>query len=165
MKLELKHLAPYLPYRLMGETSENTIHEMTIVFLRMHLEPVSNIGRKITFKPILRPLSDLVVDIEHNNETLHPLYELNQMRGVTTEFTDYKFYIEGLDGFSGIETTSVYGCKFGDHDFHYEKETASFYNNSGVGLSPQLDMFQKLFEWHFDVFGLIEAGLAKAKAV
>ncbi|MCH7724618.1 MAG: hypothetical protein IIC76_14960 [Bacteroidetes bacterium] len=62
--LELKHLAPYLPYELMlwdGEESFKMLTEYIIV--------VQQEG----WKPILRPLSDLTKEIEHNGEKFVPI--------------------------------------------------------------------------------------------
>ncbi|GAF83815.1 unnamed protein product, partial [marine sediment metagenome] len=87
--------------------------------------------RVIDCKLILRPLSDLTKEIEAYGKAITPLHELNKMRGVSTQPEHYTFYIEGENGFLGIETTTVYGCKWGDNsDFHYEKETSSFYDTT-----------------------------------
>jgi len=53
MNIELKHLAPYLPFELMGINSVNKKVELTSVDLEFRL--------KTGFKPILRPLSDLII--------------------------------------------------------------------------------------------------------
>jgi len=54
-KLELKHLAPYLPYRLWFKTPVASPFLMTI----------ENIGRiKESAKPLLRPLSDLTKEFD-----------------------------------------------------------------------------------------------------
>lgn len=70
-KLELKHLAPYLPYGVRikynnGETSTLTQELMrdTAGFLNSLMN---------VFKPILRPLSDLTKEIEHNREMFVPI--------------------------------------------------------------------------------------------
>jgi len=70
MKLELKHLAPYLPYGLkIANIGTNIIREFTY-----ELQTPSDIKRKVSIqlllstnhinKPILRPLSDLMEEIE-----------------------------------------------------------------------------------------------------
>jgi hypothetical protein len=103
-------------------------------------------------KPYFRLLSDLTKEIEHNGEKFIPLYELNKMRGVTTELSNYVFEVVEDNWFQ---------CTWSDNtEFSFEKNTMSFYDITSSGISPQLEMFQKLFEWHFDVFGLIEKGLA-----
>lgn len=76
---------------------------------------------KIEFKPILRPLSDLTKEIEHNGEKFVPSEKLA---------------------------------------FHlFEKSDREYYLNGGINGVP-FWVSQKYFEWHFDVFGLIEKGLA-----
>lgn len=60
MKLELKHLAPYLPYGLNGEDNSLLIGLLEFRVQLIH-EPTGSYGNcEIKdFKPILRPLSDL----------------------------------------------------------------------------------------------------------
>lgn len=116
MKLELKHLAPYLPYKLKGKLENEDYYPTTIGELyRLETSADSdNIpycivdgyeGEIIDFKPILRPLSDL------------------------EEFSP------------AIYNYLVKNCK-----------------NYVVRLQ-QID-YNVLIENHFDVFGLIEKGLA-----
>jgi hypothetical protein len=117
MKLELKHLAAYLPYNLKG-----IYHESIITLSLNGFSSSTEIGYDISLflkceiKPILRPLSDLDKEITHDGETFNP-----------------KFII--------------------DMAFPSER----------MGLNPATwshRVVTKLQEWHFDVFGLIEKGLA-----
>jgi len=112
MKLELKHLAPYLPYGLKYKLFKkiNGDHTLTTQSL---LDWDFNLHDII---PILRPLSDLR---NHNNEVM-PVYRLEIPRA---DFTDI------LD--EGKPVSQLAYC-----------------------------IIEKLFENHFDVFGLIDAGLA-----
>ncbi len=87
-KLELKHLAPYLHYGLKARMSlpfdNETITE--IVGLSENHAELIGIRQTVTehfeftdIKPILRPLSDLTKEIEHNSEKFVPterFYEL-----------------------------------------------------------------------------------------
>lgn len=134
-KLELKHLAPYLPYglnmvRISGLDGRivNTT-ELNTVFL--HEQRWDKI-----WKPILRPLSDLKnyiskLDFRAENEVQFTYYNSipNQLTITATYkmmgdvFTDF---IVNRNGFKNVDYWIV----------------------------------EKLFEWHFDVFGLIEKGLA-----
>ena len=131
MKLGLKHLAPYLPYRLtvkcMGEFIEDCDEDNPIpkvfdlVGLLKNKGSVSYHGNKEVFHyedifPILRPLSDLNKIIEINGTKFHP-------KGQIRVLTSYKF------------------AEFEINDMQY-------------------GIIQLLFQWHFDVFGLIEKGLA-----
>lgn len=115
MKLELKHLAPYFPYRLNMCKIDNG------KYFIVDLQILNIIRDYDDWKPILRPLSDLTKEIEHNGKTFVP--------------------IEELEGY---------------HDF-------SVMNFEWIGKNPlryPYSIIQKLFEWRFDVFGLIDAGLA-----
>ena len=127
MKLELKHLAPYLPYglkyRLHGNFPIQNGVDNWIEDIR-EISPFNFTLEKVltweTCKPILRPLSDLTKEIEVDGERFIPLK-----------------YIFGED--------------FNPND--------EFWINLDV-LCIAYREIQLLFEWHFDVFGLINQGLA-----
>jgi hypothetical protein len=118
MKLELKHLAAYLPYNMRYLDNKNKIVDLKSIDNDVHL---INFGwgdakQYSEIKPILRPLSDLDKEITHDGKTFNP-----------------KFVI--------------------DMAFPSER----------MGLNPAIwshRVVKKLHEWHFDVFGLIEQGLA-----
>lgn len=130
-QLELKHLAPYLPFKLLlmdfydGRNQRELVglnfssHESIII----KCEPLNK--RQIhEIKPILRPLSDLVINHSFNPEWLF-------------------IFEEYIDDYYPTEMDIVYEMT-SDNDaenFHYP-------------------IVQRLFENHFDVFGLIEKGLA-----
>ncbi len=164
MKLEIKHLAPYLPYGLKVQyegivnTKElsmynrerkiaeynNLLNEfdkerptkikglkigyikITEIYLNHVKFRIGNKGLQTHyntsgFKPILRPLSDLTTEIEHNGEKFVPFDKLDQ-----------------------------------HHNF-------SVMHFSDIITDPTrypYTIVEKLFEWHFDVFGLIENNLA-----
>lgn len=124
MKLELKHLAPYLPYGLkiqylLNETLElvgfnkNTIFHTRGFFVEL----------PCNLKPILRPLSDLTKEIEHNGERFVPVEKLEEMYGLTVETQEDKVL------------------------------------TLPITLEPYY-LIRQLFEWHFDIFNLIENNLA-----
>ena len=128
-KLEIKHLAPYFPYGLMLDCElEGYENEIKTLFT------ISNSGAVVTqpercvylfgdVKPILRPLSDLTKEIEHNGERFVPIKQLSKYTNDQTS-----------GGKNGLE----WGI---------------------IETFPYSDLI-KLFEWHFDVFGLIDQGLA-----
>lgn len=121
MKLELKHLAPYLPYdlKILHSVKEiNTMKAITDICIHTELGHTLNFYRFIEFKPILRPLSDLLKTIEVNNQKFMPARKL---------------------GF-------------------YQTDVDFIFINQIVLI--QFRFVQKLIEWHFDIFGLIEKGLA-----
>lgn len=157
--LTVEHLAPYLPYQLTGVwippwKKTGKVFRMasltsvgSIFLIRSTKTRVTADARPIgEFKPLLMPLAQLIVG--DNNG----MYQLNCMRGVATPFEKYNEFFD--DG-------ECIGCKWGGvFSFYFERQTTSFYDNQQSGISPQYDMFQYLFKNHFDVFGLIEAGLA-----
>jgi hypothetical protein len=124
MKLELKHLAPYLPYGLKIDTSklENGYSIMTMCDKGglSNIEIGDVMDEYPYTKPILRPLSDLTKEIEVNGEKFVPIEEIKESQ-------HHLFFREDIENpLEGVQYSEI----------------------------------QKLFEWHFDVFGLIEAGLA-----
>lgn len=96
MKLELKHLSPYLPYGLKceisGALSSVEIKEATGVKLN-HLSYINKHVYQIYFgvygyefkdiKPILRPLSDLMINVDFNELEILEL----QTKGIWSKFT------------------------------------------------------------------------------
>lgn len=141
MKLEIKHLTPYLPYdlKVVFEADE---HEHTLVGLVnwsneiMVLSPFNDYGRSNikNCKPILRPLSDLTKEIDHNGEKFIP-----------TELLDSEDY--PIDFFV-------------DTKYEYMVDWIENYQEEHHLLFFPWGLINQLFEWHFDVFGLIEKGLA-----
>lgn len=109
MKLELKHIAPYLPYGL-KYVHKNIIWDLT------HLDSTT---KNREYKPILRPLSDLTKEIEVNGEKFVP-----------------------------IEKIAIYG----DNKAYLEEAILT-------GL-VEVIVFNMLLRWHFDLYNLIENGIA-----
>ena len=121
MKLELKHLAPYLPYELKMYW-ENLVGEK--------LTPWVLTSSKVKFalnnqnNPILRPLSDLTKEIEVDGRK-HQMWLL----------------INGCTHCGGTMLKNSNGYTFDIIQLKYTE-------------------IQNLLLWHFDIFGLIDAGLA-----
>lgn len=122
--LNLEHLSPYLPYCIrvkVGKTERNlTAVSLDSPFVFVSVWKGSREREMVSIeeiKPILRPLSDLTKEIEHNGERFVPVVNLG--------WNSYDHILK-----SNICTTISY------------------------------EYMVKLFEWHFDVFGLIEKGLA-----
>ena len=131
MKLELKHVVPYLPYGLKVFDNGNTI-ELNILNLQILFDyPLVKTDH---VKPLLRPFSDLTKEIEHNGEKFIPLDILND-----------RYHNRMEKGGRLISKKDV-------EDINYFK--VLFYPH---------ELFDRLCEWHFDVFGLIDAGLAIPK--
>lgn len=183
MKLELKHLSPYLNYSLKLKSGDfitemcaslryiddNYHHEFNMID-----ELVS--GGKTWIKPILRPLSDLTKEIEVDGEKFVPLIGLYNMsnENVTLKKLDFEFIDSWGAGkiLKVAHTNSKNYTEFIYHKFNFRKETHYEKDNHAFGIDlphsikitseikNQYFLHEKLFEWHFDVFDLIGAGLA-----
>jgi len=136
-KLELKHLAPYLPYGLRIICIDHIGNEMikdypTLLGIDCEKESLkvgSETWRELDgYKPILHPLLDLTKKIEIDGNKFTPLKVLLNacMKGGEQEQNMLK----------GISSKGLF------------LKTAPYW------------VVQLLFEWHFDVFGLIEKDLA-----
>lgn len=136
MRLELKHLATYLPYGLKYQSSMDkpfdeygknpiwTFDGINKVFDNYCLiTKENNDAYEITScKPILHPLSDLTKEIEVNGEKFVP------SERIAVHLFDYDFLEMVIDR----------------------------KNTNGIPFW----VIKKLLEWHFDIYGLIEKGLA-----
>lgn len=129
-KLELKHLAPYLPYGLkycrVHQSPIDLTEKIEFVGEASTKGDEHNINNNLLceylymkYLPILHPLSDLTKEIEVNGEKFVPN---KKIQWLFEEYFDYSEYI--LNG------------------------------------KLCFNKMEKLFEWHFDVFGLIEKDLA-----
>src|SRR5690625_5069584 len=146
--LELKHIAPYLPYGLnVTFEGDDYIHEVVgISIASKGVELISQFGDygRADIKdciPILRPLSDLDKNITHKGKTFNPIKELIKMP-LTKENN-------ALMAFYGLNTIGV---------GKYLEDVADYGSINPKYLSYPLAT--KLMEWHFDIHHLIEAGLA-----
>ena len=104
-------------------------------------------------KPILYPLSDLTKPIEHKGEKFVPIVELAKFL--------YK-RISIAESFKLIEDR-VYFESISDNQFWYSKEMKCFcsmFENSDIPVHAQLQLFQQLLKWHFDIADLISKGEA-----
>lgn len=124
-KLELKHLAPYLPYDIMA-IDLNTKEIRKVTLLHFTYTTISVGHNHLIYEgillskhlPILRPLSDLTKEIEVNGEKFLPIERIKKMYP--------------SDTFSSTANLAKWSYR----------------------------IIEKLCEWHFDIFGLIEKGLA-----
>lgn len=148
MKLELKHLAPYLPYKLkclaQGEDKKvfdiQGITDFTDVDLHEKGRTVNEQYDIEDVFPILRPLSDLTKEIEVNGEKFIP------SKILANEYLNTSYWGSNTIG-SGILNKDG------------KMQNLCFIGNEIIGECPYM-IYEKLCEWHFDVFGLIEKGLA-----
>lgn len=160
-QLELKHLAPYLPYGLkcclMGEIDEETDKPIQFLIEGANTEFVEVWSNKtITDQwhyedvfPILRSLSDLTKEIEVNGEIFLPIMRLYG----GNNYKEYNYKIEVVDRpiLGKVIYISVEGL---------DNPCISFSLKNILNNQLDYDNWSLLFKWHFDVFGLIEKGLA-----
>ena len=142
MELTVEHLTPYLPYELKveGQTRKEIFE---LCGLDGTIALLVGCGRVDLFdiKPILRPLSDI------NKE----------------------LFINGNFGFipaKRIANEYIHKSNWGKNEIGIgilDKEgkmiNLCFIGNEIVGECPYM-VYQKLCEWHFDIFDLIGKGLA-----
>lgn len=94
-----------------------------------------------SFKPILRPLSDLTKEIEHKGDKFVPLHKLFQPPvdkkdcDFTNERKSYQLHV------------------------HIGEDVLTYDVNKDCDINA-FWIVQKLIEWHFDIAGLIEKGEA-----
>lgn len=141
MKLELKHIAPYLPYGLKICFQQGK-SIWSISFDEIDYENrgyplhtlVYSINQGVQEKDwglILRPLSDLLKEIEYNGEKFVPLDELQ-------------------------------GIYFENHCDAYDEYIEHLVDAPKWAILAQApyEILQVILQWKFDVFSLIPEGLA-----
>jgi hypothetical protein len=132
MNLELKHLANYLPFRLKIKTDyKNMVHEMLAIHIQLQKVDTRNLGW-CKFCEI-KPIFHPFSDLEKEIE----------VDGV--KFNPIEIILDEIN-------SMVVGG-----DEYTKEEVIKMCNNSYYAESW---ISERLFEWHFDVFGLIEKGLA-----
>lgn len=133
MELEFKYIAPYLPYGLNFRISEGKIFPLNANHIfNNHTGQYKGLERGA--KIILRPLSDLTKEIEVGGNRFVPVEKM--YNGTINSWKNNQ------------ETCGIwydYIMELHDHDLIKELQYSDI-------------LF--LLEWHFDVFGLIEQGLA-----
>lgn len=139
MKLKLKHIAPYLPHSIgIQSFTDDAIGESYV------LHPYKDTLFTLEDNKHIS-IANLITELEDNADhrlILRPLSDLNK----EIEIKGKLFNPFEKLGFIGCKVKGGYIVNNNGHGF---KITGSSYKN-----------VQKLFEWHFDVFGLIDEGLA-----
>lgn len=93
MKLELKHLLGYLPYKLKIYNTKIEVLEMDCCGTKPHTLSIEDVPYYA--KPALRPLSDLAKEIEINGEKFVPYDKLNY-KPTIKHVSDYPFNYNDL---------------------------------------------------------------------
>ena len=158
-KLELKYIAPYLPYKVEYE-SNGEIETLKSVDtgLKMVNFGWGNAKKFEEIKPILRPLSGLTKKIEVNGERFIPIISLSRYVDNGHNHIDSTYHKS-----SNYITVLTQKCDDVENvKFRFTIEGISSIERSGEVVSfVTYDKIKlKLLEWHFDIYGLIEKGLA-----
>lgn len=159
-KLTLENLAPFLPYGvhaqsknadfiITGATTEEVIGDNELGEQTWDYDEV---------KLMLRPMSYLTKEIDHNGNKFVPLVELFCIRYNRESFD----IVEIKDNYMRISWDKV---RSRIDTFMYSESTQSFvFINQESGkqyrIPYQLGMFKKMYSWYFDVDDLIGCDLA-----
>ena len=159
MKLELKHLAPYLPYGLSFSVNLNDVRDNFPDELRTLKLAETNIDLALkTGKPILRPLSSITKEesskilsksqgVSINEDTLR-VFKNND----DTIIIQYEYLNDVLLCLSLSYTNRTF----------IATPYAIYRSHKKVTSTPMF-IYDWFIENHFDVFGLIDRGLAIEK--
>lgn len=164
-KLTIEHLAGYLPFKL-NVLLEDKVGQFTTIYIGQNAVQVCTNDYqmytvKITdTKPLLLPLSYLTKEITHEGLTFVPMVALFNLRFASgaynilslNESSNIHDMVISWDNVQSIKSTFYYNIK--DYSFGLLEK------NMHQRLPFQHQMFQKLHEWHFDIHGLIDKGLA-----
>ena len=180
-KIKIEYLASYLPhkvscsYKVYSDEEKRLVATLTGIntdgiettYKRKRKGCVGDIisfeGNNnicdLDFKLILRNLSDLTKEIEHNGEKFVPIIRLNKMRGVEVKDDEYTLFENDEKERLSVQVFECYGCSWLENmHFYYDPKYMSFFGDSAYkepsSVGEQYSMFQKLFEWHFNVFNL-----------
>lgn len=140
-KLELKHIAPYLPFGVRVQLAEDKGTEyddkeyiLTELNIDTHLCKIKSNGYVFTesiysIKPLLHPLSDLYKEIDGE---------------IPADILFPKEYYSMIDFYE---------------EYNRENQIQSFIKD-GLNWCEPYSFWEYLFSKHFDVFGLIDKGFA-----
>ena len=152
MKLELKHLAPYLPYGLSFSVNLKDVRDNFPDELRTLKLAGTSIDLALkTGKPILRHLSSM---------TKEEAYEFGILLMGEADMEDKEVGIGEMALMGVTYPTIVYKDKE-DEEYSIMIQFSST-GISGMDLIPY-EAYEWLFKHHFDVFRLIDKGLAIEK--
>ena len=159
MKLELKHLAPYLPYGLSFSVNLNDVRDNFPDELRTLKLAETNIDLALkTGKPILRPLSSITKEesskilsksqgVSINEDTLRVFKNNDDTIIIQYEYLNDVLFCLSLSYTNRTFIATPY----------------AIYRSHKKVTSTPMFIYDWFIENHFDVFGLIDRGLAIEK--
>lgn len=156
MKLTIKELAPYLPYKpkvqIFDPGGDPPVNEIeTLIGYDGEIVTDEDWADPSICKLILRPLSDLTKEIKHDRERFVPIVELAkiayykdidhiQLKGDYVDLGHgYSFHCHFYEGKINFDARRLYN----GHKWDYN-----------CFVPNQLTLWKKLFEWKFNVFDL-----------
>jgi len=148
-KLELKNLAPYLPYKLKCTNSKEsylqTGEDRTGILEQLSIQDEDSI--------IMGENGYFIVDVSEITPILRPLYDIEKEISINGEkFIPRQRFIEKTKPKNMIgHDKSI--------DRHIDSQLSVLEEPKGYDNLKHW-MYQDLIKWHFDVFGLIKKGLA-----
>lgn len=173
MELTTDKLVGYYPYDLkvleifdIGENQIRSVFAISQNSVRTNLQrfPYTQEISFARFKLILFPLSDLTKAKEINGDKFVPIVKLLESVMIAVYGSEAKIDKEcwycAEPEYYGIKATKD-NDKIG-FSFRCENEFMEFIYtiNGNEQKLNQLQLFQKLYEWHFDIHNLTENGLA-----
>lgn len=144
-KLELKHICGYLPWGLTGYHKEGHICNIDFDMVVKYGTNLAN------YKPLLFPLSALIEQLPDGTVPIVELakictkYEKLKLENTTTTKNGYWIALSNARIFGYIQEANSF-CMYDYKDVYT--------------VSNQLQLFEYLYSKHFDIYGLIDAGLA-----
>lgn len=170
-KSELKHILGYLPYQLNAEYKEFLDIQKTDLgaFSNVEITGIDFQNNRVlirngyvterdSIKPILRPLSDLTKEIEVNGEKFMPIIELAKLalsvKVLIKPIIDERFSKVTFEGHNEDYMFLV------NKGLDFCLSNISFGSSHNIRISNQIQLFEKLYECHFDIHDLIGKGLA-----
>lgn len=161
-KLELKHLAAYLPYGLTVTKEDwGKIVKVDADGTTLNHAGINYVLR-VQAKPVLRPLSDLTNEIEHNGERFVPIMEMAKMYSSTNNVKKIEGVASNFHYFKCFYTKKDYQVLIINTDcrawftYYFDDDKPNY----GINIVNEWEVREKLLSWHFDIFGLMEKGLA-----
>lgn len=145
-------MAMSLPYELKVFETEYEVENGIIEYDSDHYGLEFVYANNNSYKPILRPLSDLTKEIEHNGEKFVPIVALAKM--IKSKLTIAGSYI--------VDESLAPNCaRCQDHYFWFNGDSFLYSiltdkKEHKLIVLNQRQLLSKLVEWHFDIAGLIE---------
>ena len=175
---KLKIWSSYLPYNLetaycdrfgdilkVGVLNNIQYNESETHPLRLSIEGLYELEHEWKFKPFLWDMDMLTKEIEHKGERFVPIEKLFDIEtGLNWSSSDYIKTEKGKNEYWTRSKDSGKSFYFGfnsERNYFYHIDSSGFQQS----VKNQLEMFQKLFEWHFNVFGLDESEYIKKQSV